>query len=144
MRIVPTKQGLCATPSRSPCTTPPRAARPWRSLPESRGILSAFRAVAVRSVTAAVWLVQVRSVWPRLAKAQELHNRHDHGGRHQCNGYGPRRVDWQRQPRHGVSKTAEHPRPTSMPLKRLYSGAPHGIDDVGGSILGMALPITAK
>jgi hypothetical protein len=27
---------------------------------------------AVRSVTAAVWLVQARSVWPRLAKAQEL------------------------------------------------------------------------
>ena len=83
-------------------------------------------------------------MWPRLAKAQELHNRHDHGRSHQCHRYGPRRVDGQRQPRQRESKTAEHPRPTSKPLKRLHSGAPPGSDDVGGSILGMALPVTAK
>ena len=40
-----------------------------------------------------------------------------------ANDMGVCRVDWQRQPRHRESKTAEHPRPTSMPLKRLYSGA---------------------
>ena len=38
---------------------------------------------AVRSVMAAQWLVQARSVWLRLAKAQELHDRHDYGDSHQ-------------------------------------------------------------